>query len=133
MNGMRPGAIAVLAGGVALLISSFLDWRGPFSIWESTIFGLTGFFVFVIAAAAIAVAAIRAFAPQVKLPEQLLGMTLNQLLVGLGAAVTILAFSTLFADQGAKIGTILGLLAGGAITAGAYMENQAGDRSSGLL
>lgn len=125
MNDMRPGAIAVLAGGVVLLISTFLDWRGPFTIWEGNLFGLTGFFLFIIAAAVIAVAAIRAFAPQVNLPSEVLGMSLDQAVAGLGIAVVLLTFSLLFADEGAKIGTILALVGAAAITAGGVMEEQA--------
>lgn len=125
MNQLRPGAIAVLAGGVVLLISSFLDWTGPFNAWESSLFGLTGLFLFVIGAICAAVAAIRAFAPQVNLPGNIVGLSLDQALLGLGVAVLLLALGLLFRDESAKIGTILALLSSIAIIAGSHMETQA--------
>ena len=123
---MKPGAIAILAGGVVLLISSFLDWRGPFNPWDDFFFGLTGLFVFVLGALVAVVAAIRAFAPQVNLPGNIAGLTMNEAIFGIGFAVSIYTLGMLFADEGAKGGTILALLSGIAIMAGAYMERDAG-------
>ncbi len=122
MNQLRPGAIATLAGGVVLLISTFLDWLGPVSAWNGTIFGLTGLFVFIIGALCAAVAGIKAFAPQIKLPENIVGLSLNQAVLGLGASVFILTLSLLFRNDSAKIGTILALLSSAAIVVGAYLE-----------
>lgn len=125
---MRPGNIAIFAGGIVLLLSSFLEWvgAGPFSFsaWESDLFGLTGFFIFVLSAACIAVGAIRLFAPQVKLPRDILGFTPVQVAMVFGWATFVLAFSFLFRDSSAKIGTILALLSSAAVVAGAFMEDK---------
>lgn len=125
MDNMRPGALAVLAGGVLLIISTFLDWTFTVSVWEGFFFGFQGFIMFVIGAAAAAVAGIRAFAPQVSLPNQVLGMSLNQIVFGLGVSVALLTFGLLFRDESAKIGTILALLAAVAIIVGSFMEENA--------
>ncbi len=125
MNQLRPGAIAVLAGGIVLLISTFLNWLGPFSAWESNFFGLTGLFVFIIGALCAAVAGIRAFAPQVNLPANIAGLSINQAVLGLGAAVFLLTLGLLFRESSAKIGTILALLSSAAIVVGAYLETNA--------
>lgn len=126
---MRPGAIAIFAGGIVLLLSSFLDWLGfsglGYNAWESSVFGLTGLFIFVLSAACIAIGAIRLFAPQVKLPAQILGFTQNQIVLIFGFAPFVLAFSLLFRDNSAKIGTILALLSSAAIAVGAFLEDGA--------
>jgi len=130
MNSLRPGIIATLAGGVVLLIASFLDWQsfgaGGFSIgftaWDR---GLTGFFLLVIAGVAIGFAAVAGFAPQVNLPEDVLGFSRNQLVMALGASTFIFSICMLFANGGFQIGTILAVLASAAIAVGAYMEDQA--------
>ncbi len=131
MDSIRPGTIATLAGGVVLLIASFLDWQsfgaGGFSIglnaWDR---GLTGFFLLVIAGIAIGVAAVDGFAPQVNLPENILDFSRNQLVGALGAAAFVFSFCMLFALEGFQIGTILAVLASAAIVVGARMEDQAG-------
>jgi hypothetical protein len=130
VNDLRPSSIAAMAGGAALLIASFLDWfsvsAGPFSysssLWD---FGLQGFFMLVIAAIIIAVPALASFAPQVKLPEQVLGFSRNQIVAVLGFTAFLISFSILFRSDSAKIGTILSLLGSIAVLVGAYMEMQA--------
>ena len=113
----------MLGGGVVLLIASFLDWQslGPFSAnaWDR---GLFGFFLLVIAGVAIAVSAIGAFAPQVALPDQVLGFTMTQLVTALGAAAFLMSFGLLFQFEGFQIGSILAVLASAAIVAGGVMD-----------
>ncbi len=131
MNDLRPSSIAAMGGGAALLIASFLDWRaysaGPFgsygwSLWD---FGLQGFFMLVIAVVIIAVPALASFAPQVKLPEQIIGFSRNQIVAVLGFTAFLISFSILFRSDSAKIGTILSLLGSIAVLVGAYLEMQA--------
>lgn len=127
MNQLRPGAIAMMAGGAVLLIGSFLDWQsfgsGSFSIsanaWDR---GLLGFFLLLISAVAIGVAAVDAFAPQVNLPEDILGFSKVQLVLVLGFAAFVVSFGLLFLAEGFKIGSILATLGSGAVVAGAIME-----------
>ena len=127
MNDLKPSTWAMLGGGVVLLIASFLDWQslGPFSTnaWDR---GLFGFFLLVIAGVAIAVSAIGAFAPQVSLPEQVLGFTMTQLVTALGAAAFLMSFGLLFQFEGFQIGSILAVLASAAIVAGGVMEMRGG-------
>ncbi len=123
MNDLKPGALAALGGGVLLIISTFLDWFGPFSVWEGVFFGFTGFIMLVIGAAVAAIAAVRAFAPQVSLPDQVLGLSLDQVTFALGFSVAVYTFGLLFRDESAKIGTILALVASIAIAAGGYLES----------
>lgn len=132
MNNVRPGALTVMIGGALLLIASFLDWfkvdfgfgSASANAWD---FGLTGFFLLVLSGVVIAIAAIRSFAPQTNLPQQVLGLTQNQLIMGLGYVAFFLAFASLFRREGFQIGTILALLSSGAIAVGGYLEQQAGD------
>jgi hypothetical protein len=121
---MRPGNIAIFAGGIVLLLSSFLDWFFNVSAWKSSVFGLTGLFLLVLSAACIALGAIRLFAPQVKLPRDILGFTPVQVVMVFGWATFVLAFSLLFRDESAKIGTILAVLSSAAVVAGAFMEDK---------
>ena len=127
MNDLKPSALAMLGGGVVLLLASFLDWQslGRFSAnaWDR---GLLGFFLLVIAGVAIAVSAIGAFAPQVSLPDQILGFTMTQLVTALGVASFLMSFGLLFQFEGFQIGSILAVLASAAIVAGGVMDMRGG-------
>lgn len=120
-----PGAIAALIGGVALLIGTFLDWVG--GIGGANIFDystLTGLFLIVIAAVGIASGAIAAFAPQVQLPDEMIGFTRDQLVTALGFAAFVLSFSFLFIAEGFQIGSILATLGAAAIAVGGVLQSQ---------
>lgn len=123
MDKLKPGALAIVGGGVLLLIAGFLDWSFRVSPYNGSLFGITGVVLFVIAGFCIAVPLIRALAPQVKLPSSIAGLNLNQALAGLGLAVFVLAFSLLFRREVAVLGTILGVVSSLAIIGGAHMEN----------
>ena len=131
MNNVRPSTLAAIVGGALLFIASFLDWfsvgGGGFSIsfnlWDQ---GFQGFFMIVLAIVIVAFAAIPAFAPQVQLPDEILGFSRNQVIMVLGFAAFFLSFAILFRENSAKIGTILSLLASIAVLAGGWMENQGG-------
>jgi hypothetical protein len=124
----RPGTIAILAGGVLLLISTFLDWVGfgpvGFSVFEGDRFGLAGIFLLLISLAVTASTAIATFAPQVSLPEQLLGFSRNQIVLVLGFAAFVYGFSVTFA-QNSEFGAILAWIAAAAIVVGAFLEEKA--------
>jgi len=125
MDQLKPGALAIVGGGILLLIAGFLDWTLTANPYNGSFFGITGVVLFIIAGLCIAVPLVGALAPQVKLPSSIAGLTLNQALAGLGFAVFVLAFSLLFRSESAKIGTILGLVASLAILGGTYKENSA--------
>ena len=123
MDQLRPGALAIVGGGVVVLIASFLDWLGPFSAYESTFFGLTGIFLLIISVICIVMPLLGAFAPDVKLPDGIAGLNRNQVVHALGMAVLLLSFSLLFREDSAKIGTILALVGSLAIMGGSHMES----------
>ncbi len=125
MDQLKPTSLAIVAGGVLVLIASFLDWFLEFSAYESAIFGLTGFFLLLIALICIVVPLLGALAPQVTLPERIVGLSRNQVLHALGFAVLVLSFSLLFREDSAKIGTILALVGSIAIVAGSHLEHAA--------
>ncbi|MCB0994428.1 MAG: hypothetical protein KDB21_05015 [Acidimicrobiales bacterium] len=124
-NQIRPGALAIAGGGALILIASFIDWFVIFSAWENRIFGLVGLLLLLVAAILIAVPLIRMFAPQVSLPERVVGFTLNQLMLALGFAVFVFGFSWMFAD-GSEFGCILAWIGGAVAVAGAFLEDKAG-------
>ena len=59
---------------------------------------------------------------QIKLPDNLLGFSMDQLAMALGISTALYTFGLLFRDNSAKLGTILALLAGLAMAGGGYME-----------
>jgi hypothetical protein len=140
---LSPANIVILVAGVVMLIASFLafikfttasfDIGGQHfggsvsrSAWSSgnfliaTIPALIG----VVMAAHVAVVA---FAPQVRLPERILGLTWNQvhIILGFQATIMMLAFlirSTGGGDKG--IGLFLMLIAAIALLVGAVLRMQ---------
>lgn len=131
MDNIKPAAAATIGGGAILLISTFLDWQkvggGGFSFsrnaWDRSF--LTGLFLLLIAVAAIAVPVITNFAPQVKLPQDVLGFSPARLVTLLGSSAFIISFSLLFQAEGFQIGSILAVLASAAIVAGGFLDGDA--------
>lgn len=125
---LRPGQIAALVGGVLILISSFVSWWGFFGFsvnaYNGDLFGFTGIFLLVLSLDIIVVTAIQAFAPQVNLPERVLGFTLNELTLFAGFAAFVWGFSIAFLD-GSKGGTLLCALGGIVVVVGAVLEQRA--------
>lgn len=125
---IRPGTIAILAGGALLLISTFIDWVGNdffgASVLDGDVYGLSGILLLLIAIAIIAIAAIGAFAPQIDLPSGILGFSMNQVLLILGFAAFVYGFSLTFVDS-SKFGAILAWIAAAAIVVGAFLEDKA--------
>ena len=130
---LRPGQITALVGGVIILISTFLDWFGfgpiGFSVYEGDLFGFTGIILLLLSLDIIATTAIRAFAPQVNLPQQILGFSLDELTLAAGFAAFIygLSISTVDGSQG---GTLLAALGGLAVGVGAFLEIRGGTGSA---
>lgn len=126
---LRPGQITALVGGVVILISTFLDWIGAFgfgfNVYEGDIFGFTGILLLLLSLDIIATTAIRAFAPQVNLPQQILGFSLDELTLAAGFAAFIYGLSMATTD-GSQSGTILCALGGLAVVVGAFLELRSG-------
>lgn len=132
-NQLKPGAIMLMAGGVVLAISTFLDWVSVGSYgengWETTIWGFQGIFVFLIGAAVAVLVALKTFA-NTNLPPRLVGFTFNQLYMALGLAAFLITFGRQFGDN-PGIGIILGWIASAVVVAGAFMEAQGEAAGSG--
>ena len=122
---LRPGQITALVGGVLMLISTFVDWFGAFGFgvnaYDGDFFGFTGIFLLLLSLDVIATTAIRAFAPQVNLPQQILGFSLDELTLAVGFAAFVwgLSISTV---NGSKGGTLLCALGGIVVVVGAFLE-----------
>jgi hypothetical protein len=136
--------IVILAGGVVMLIASFLAFNKvsipsfsangvsfgggshSYSAWSSHFF-LIATIPALIGIVMAAHVAVTAFAAQVKLPEHVLGLTWNQihLILGFQATIMMLAFlieNSPFGDKG--IGLFLMLIAAIALLVGAVMRMQ---------
>ncbi|MDH3752464.1 MAG: hypothetical protein OEU32_01230 [Acidimicrobiia bacterium] len=129
MQNLKPGAIALLAGGGLLFISSLVNWGPDTSGISTDFFGLQGLFCLVIGGGVVTIAAIRAFAPQVSLPSSVLGLSLMQAIVGLGLAAFLITFGLQFVD-GSEFGVTLGWIGSAAIVAGGIMESTTAQTSS---
>jgi hypothetical protein len=134
--------IVILVAGVVMLLGSFLDFTKSKSI---TVAGFTvrasigggsawstGRFLIATIPALIGVVmaahvAVVAFAPQVKLPEKVLGLTWTQVHLVLGFQATIMMLAFLIQDTGGLskgIGLYLMLIAGIALLVGAVLRMQ---------
>ena len=122
-NGIKPSTIMMIGGGVLLVISSFLDWGGPFSGWEFDFFGLHGILVAAIGAAVALGVALTTFG-NVSLPDSVLGFSRNQVYLILSFAAFLIMFGLQFRSN-TEVGILLGWIAAAVMTAGAYMEEQA--------
>jgi hypothetical protein len=126
--------LVILIAGVVMLIASFLEFNkislGPFSkSWSA--WG-TGHFLIATIPALLGIVmaahvAVVGFAPQVKLPDNVLGFTWTQihLVLGFQATVMMLAFliqDSPFGDKG--IGLFLMLIAAIALLVGAFLRMQ---------
>ena len=124
MDNIKPAALVTMAGGVLLLISTFLDWAGfgpiGWSAYDGDLFGLNGIFMLIIALVAIAIPAIQNFAPAVNLPARVMGLSLNELTMMLGFAALVYTFSLWFWSP-SQSGVILAAIGAAAIDVGAWM------------
>lgn len=132
MPTLKPSQIVVLAAGVVLFIASFLEYASDENAWSDFgIFTLPAL-IGLVAAAAVAV---RAFTT-VELPEPILTLTIDQLLLFLAFTALLIqvglwfVIDNLAGDLG--IGFWLGLLGSIALLAGTVMEQLAlGGTASG--
>lgn len=134
MNNIKPTQLMVLGGGALLLVGSFLDWYsvGPFgaNAYDGDFFGLTGILILLLSIELIGVAALQAFAPQVNLPERLLGYSLSQLTTVAALAAFLTAFAQWFRSNSA-IGVFLAGIGAAVALAGAIWEQQGSPAGGG--
>jgi len=125
---LSPANIVILAGGAVMLVGSFLDFYTfagqSVNAWSSGLFGIATVIVLCGTVMGVQVA-VAAFAPNVKLPEALLGLTWDQVHLALGfqAALMMLAYLVL-SHGGASfgIGFWFMMLAAIALLTGAIMR-----------
>ena len=110
----------IMAGGAVLAIASLLDWVEFFS--KTELFGFQWVFTLLIGAAAAIVVAIKTFS-SVELPDEILGFSLNQIIVALGFGAFMILFGAQFGER-REIGVLLGWISAAVLTAGAFMESQ---------
>lgn len=133
---IKPSAIMLIAGGVVMLISTFLSWfsvgSGSFSSsasgWSTESYGLTGIFVAIIGIIVAGGVIATTFA-KVDLPNELLGFTRPQIYCMLGLAAFLITFGLQFGSA-TGIGILLGWIASGVVVAGAFMDIQAAGTGS---
>lgn len=130
MNDLKPGPILMLGGGVLLLLSSFLDWGPGTSGFETDAFGLLGILTLLIGVGAAGIGGATAFAPQVKLPSQILGFTIAQFVGALSFSAFIWLFAFQFSEF-SEIGISLGWIGAVVAIAGAIVTDMQAEPSSG--
>lgn len=117
----------MLAGGVLVLLSTFLDWISffgfGFNAYSGDAFGFTGILLAILSLKVIGGTAIRSFAPQISLPKDLLGFSMNELSLFAGYAAFVWGFSMIFATASA-IGPFICAVGGAAIVVGAILEQR---------
>ncbi len=128
MNNLRPGAIALLGGGLLLFISTFLDWRTNTSGIDTDFTGLQGLFCLIIGGGIVALVGLTNFG-NVNLPDKVVGLTWNQLYLADGVAAFLITFSLQFADF-TEFGLVLAWIGAAAIVVGAVLEDRAGPASA---
>lgn len=132
---LTPAAIVILAGGVVVLLGSFLDFYefsfGPlsegFSAWSGDAFFPVTIIPVLCGVAMAAHIALTAFAANVNLPERVLGIGWNQIHLALGFQATIMMLAFLVQDKGGfdiAIGFWLMLLGSIALIVGAVMRER---------
>jgi hypothetical protein len=129
---LSPANIVILAGGAVMLIGSFLTFYSLASFNYSAWSGGSNIGVFGIATVVVvcgivmgAQVAIAAFAEGVKVPDQVLGLTWDQIHLALGFQAALMMLAFLIRSKGPYgfgIGFWFMLLAGIALLAGAIMR-----------
>ena len=120
---LKPGQIAIVAGGAVGLIASFLAWvdvpGGSVNAWDDFLFPTyTWPALFGVVMAALVL--LTTFG-NVSLPRRVVGFTWDQIYLVLGAFSVLITFSFLIAGEEFGIGYFLGFLAAIAVLAGAVM------------
>ena len=117
-----PGDWAMMAGGLVVLIGSFLDAAGEENAWGDGAFPLATLIVIYAFGTGVLVALTR-FA-NVKLPGNVLGFTWNQIYLVLGFFAALMALFWIPVPDDTGIGLWIMLLGSLAVVAGAVMNGR---------
>jgi len=138
-NDIKPSTIMLMAGGVVLALSTFLEWGEGFfegmsfedlqepaySAWSVNAMGLFGIVIFLIGVAIAVGTAAKQFGNKT-LPEPPMGFNHNQIHLILGLIVLV-PTATMLLGGPSGIGLFLAIAASGVIVAASIMDM----RSSG--
>jgi len=129
---VKPSAMLMLGGGVVLFFSTFLDWvsaRGfGASGIDTDVAGLQGIFVLLIGLTVAGITAATTFG-DVKLPDEILGFTMDQMLTKLAFAAFLITFGLVFRSN-AGIGLWLGVIASIVILVGGFLKQKEGSETA---
>jgi len=120
MDKLRPGAIALIAGGAVLFISTWLKWGGDSAGASLDARGLQGLFCLLIGAGIVLAVVVENFGNQ-SISVNIAGFDKNDLMLTLGITAFLITFGLQFAE-GSKAGVFIGWIGAAAIVVGAYME-----------
>ena len=136
---IKPSTIMLIAGGVVLFISTFLDWYSVsgesfggfesrsfgYNAWETDGFGLLGIFCALIGLVIGGAVAAKQFG-NVTLPDSIAGFTSQQLHLILSAFALLITVAIIFRGE-VGIGLWLAVIASGVMVAGAVMDQREGE------
>ena len=103
MDTCNPGPLLQIGGGALMIISTFLDWRFATSGLSTDAAGLFGIFTLVFGALLLVIGLAGSFVPQINLPSEVAGISIEKLAVMLAAAIFLWTFGSITADS-VKIG-----------------------------
>jgi hypothetical protein len=123
MDTSNPGPLLMLGGGVLMIIGSILNWGPSTSGLSTDLFGLLGILILLSGAAIAGLAAVRTFAPQVGLPDQIVGFSLDQVATVVGFTMFLWSFSAI-TISGIEIGAHLTWIGAAAATVGTVIASR---------
>ena len=126
MDTVKPATIMLIGGGALLFIASILDWT-EFSS-KTDVFGIQWIFTLIIGGGVAVLVVLSNFA-NVDLPDNVLGLSMNQIYLMLSFAAFLMMFGLQFGAF-REIGVLLGWIAAAVMTAGAVMEEQGSSSSA---
>jgi len=121
-NDIKPSTLLLVGGGIALFVSTFLDWTSGASIngWSTENFGTMGIVLAAISLG-LTISVISTTFGELTAPESILGFSQDQLNLVLGLIPFFMLFPVEFIDN-TGTGILIGWLASVAIIAGAWID-----------
>ena len=129
MDNLKPSQMMHIGGGVLIVLSTFLNWwsfgDGDFSAsanaWSTDSYGIMGILLFAIGVVLAGGGIMAATGNDENMPDEVLGLSRNQLHLALGFAAFVPTFGFQFARE-AAIGITLGWIGAVLVIASAIME-----------
>lgn len=129
MENLKPSQMMHIGGGVLIVLSTFLSWwsvsEGSFSAsanaWSTDSYGIMGILLFAIGVVLAGGGIMAATGNDENMPDEVVGLSRNQLHLALGFAAFVPTFGFQFAQQ-TGIGIPLGWIGAVLVMASAVME-----------